>query len=369
MTVQDFTVGAAHTQTILMTNVSFSFNSFKLLPLEDKVKDFFHIVYTPTGRMSAGLSTTITITFTPQLNEDINSFFPILAETGQIDIPLICTCKKAFIEVEEPEIEFGEVIFGESSTQYLKLENKGALSTKIYVKAQDGRTLPFVLPEELPKDSELVERTETIVFNEFLATVSFKRTSEIEGYSNMKIQFTFLPIKLTEINQNLTLFFENQDYTKPIPIKVHGKCVDVPIYVEKEEYNMNILVYDQFYREKIILFNRGQNAMKIQLFYPRDFKPYLEFNPTLGFIQGDGKFEIWAKLKPDRSILQACSRFLVKQNEDPPKDDYEEFTMRVPIKVTGANQVLPVKFSLLCVFTVNAITFHPPSVDFGTMFN
>jgi hypothetical protein len=119
------------------------------------------------------------------------------------------------------------------------------------------------LPEELPKDSELVERTETIVFNEFLATVSFKRTSEIEGYSNMKIQFTFLPIKLTEINQNLTLFFENQDYTKPIPIKVHGKCVDVPIYVEKEEYNMNILVYDQFYREKIVLFNRGQNAMKI----------------------------------------------------------------------------------------------------------
>lgn len=119
----------------------------------------------------------------------------------------------------------------------------------------------------------------------------------------MKIQFTFMPIKLADINQNLTLFFENQDYTKPIPIKVVGKCVDVPIYVEKEEYNMNVLVYDQFYREKIVLFNRGQNAMKVQLFYPRDFKPYLEFNPTLGFIQGDGRFEIWAKLKPDRSIL------------------------------------------------------------------
>ena len=133
--MQDFTVGAAHTQTILMTNVSFSFNSFKLIPLEDKVKDFFHIVYTPTGRMSAGLSTTITITFTPQLNEDINSFFPILAETGQINIPLICTCKKALIEVEEPEIDFGNVIFGESSTQYLKIENQGALSTKIYVKS------------------------------------------------------------------------------------------------------------------------------------------------------------------------------------------------------------------------------------------
>jgi len=40
---KDFTVGVSHTQTILLTNVSFSFNSFKLLPLDDKIKDFFHI--------------------------------------------------------------------------------------------------------------------------------------------------------------------------------------------------------------------------------------------------------------------------------------------------------------------------------------
>lgn len=60
---------------------------------------------------------------------------------------------------------------------------------------------------------------------------------------------------------------------------------------------------------------------------------------------------------------------MVKQNEDPPKDEFEEFTMRVPIKVTGANQVLPVKFSILCCFSVNAITFMPPQVDFGNVFN
>ncbi len=60
---------------------------------------------------------------------------------------------------------------------------------------------------------------------------------------------------------------------------------------------------------------------------------------------------------------------MVKQDEEPPKDEYEEFTMRIPIKVTGANQVLPVKFSLLCVFTVNAVTFMPPVVDFGTVVN
>ena len=61
----------------------------------------------------------------------------------------------------------------------------------------------------------------------------------------------------------MTLFFDNQDYTKPIPLRITGTCVDVPNKVEKEEYNLNVMVYDQFYREKIVLFNRGSTAMKI----------------------------------------------------------------------------------------------------------
>jgi hypothetical protein len=197
----------AHTQTILVTNVSFSFNSFKLLPLEDKIKDFFNIVYTPTGRMSAGLSTTILITFTPQLNQDIDAVFPILAETGLIEIPLLCTCKKALLSVEIPLVDFGDVIFGEQNTQYIKVENKGALPTKIFVKTVDGRTIPFVSPEDLPKDEVTVN--DTILFDEFLATVSFKRASDIDGYSSTKIQFSFVPIKLAIIQQKFTLFFEN----------------------------------------------------------------------------------------------------------------------------------------------------------------
>ena len=105
-----------------MTNVSFSFNSFKLMPLEDKIKDFFNIVYAPSGRMSAGLSTTITITFTPQLNEDINSFFPIgklqkltfrlerpdgsLYETNGVDNSFLCALKYRTIPNSSAETKF-----------------------------------------------------------------------------------------------------------------------------------------------------------------------------------------------------------------------------------------------------------------------
>jgi len=123
--------------------------------LDDNIKDFFHIQYTPTGRMSAGLSTTITITFTPQLNQDINSFFPILSETGTIKIPLICICKKALLSVEDSHVNFGNVIFGEQQTRFLKLNNSGALPTKIYVKTSDGRTIPFFSMDDLRKREQL----------------------------------------------------------------------------------------------------------------------------------------------------------------------------------------------------------------------
>lgn len=151
---KDFDVGKTHVQTILLTNVSFSFNSFKLLPLEDSIKDFFEIKYTPTGRMSAGLSTTIQITFIPQLNQDINSVLPLLAETGPINVPLICTCKKALLEVAEPIIDFGDVIFGEQANINLKIKNNGALPAKIFIKTSRGEPIPVLTEEELVEKRE-----------------------------------------------------------------------------------------------------------------------------------------------------------------------------------------------------------------------
>ena len=113
---------------------------------------------------------------------------------------------------------------------------------------QDGDELNERDPalEQFAKLASLT--TEEVEFEEFLAQVSFKRTTDINGYSEIKIQLVFIPYKLTKIQQDFTLFFENQDYTEPIPISISGQCVDVPIYVEKEEYNLNVLVYEQFYR-------------------------------------------------------------------------------------------------------------------------
>jgi hypothetical protein len=412
---KDFNVGKTHVQTILLTNVSFSFNSFKVLPLDDSIKDFFEIKYTPTGRMSAGLSTTIQITFMPQLNQDINQVLPILAETGPINIPLICTCKKALLEVPEPIIDFGDVIFGEQATKNLKITNSGALSSKIYIKTSRDEIIYVMSEEDLlekqklekqhmigqevyrqrrltaeqekaaraegegepqpddegegdgePKpitEEEINKALEHIVieeneFDEFCVQTIFKRENSIGSYTGKNLVFTFKPFKLGQIFQECTLFFDNQDYTDPIPIIIKGQCVDVPIYVERLTYNLNTLVYEKTYREKIVLYNRSPQTMKLQLYYPKELKSYIEFNPTLGYIQGRDKFEIWMKFKPDRTILSTGAKYVTEGNN-----------IDIPIKVVGANQVIPVRFNIIGRFTVNAVTFNPPNIDFGNVYH
>lgn len=111
--------------------------------------------------MSAGLSTTITVTFTPQINKDINTTFNILSETGAIQIPLVCTCKKALISIDENLIDFKSVIFGEQQTCYLNVKNSGALPTKVFVKTNDGRAIPFFSMEDLNAREEQQRQYET----------------------------------------------------------------------------------------------------------------------------------------------------------------------------------------------------------------
>ena len=65
ITFRDFEVGVPMTQTIYLTNVSFGFNSFKVLPLDENIRNFFDIFYTPSGPITAGMKVPLTIRFSP----------------------------------------------------------------------------------------------------------------------------------------------------------------------------------------------------------------------------------------------------------------------------------------------------------------
>ena len=124
---KDFIVGKPMRLRVVLTNVSYTFNSFKLLPLDDEIKDFFEFKFTPPGRMSAGMTCTILVTFSPKVNVDIRSSLRLLCSTGPVSIPLRCLTRKAVPIVKQPVVSIGDVVLGEARTRALKITNDGAL--------------------------------------------------------------------------------------------------------------------------------------------------------------------------------------------------------------------------------------------------
>lgn len=130
---KDFDVGKVYKKHFALTNVSYSFNSFKLLDIDDEYIDFFTIKYDKPGRMSAGMSCSLDITFKPQLNKDIHTFVRLLTETGPVDIPLECLIKRCAPKIVDTVIDFQELIVGQKVTMPVKIVNTQALSTRFRV--------------------------------------------------------------------------------------------------------------------------------------------------------------------------------------------------------------------------------------------
>jgi hypothetical protein len=116
---EDFVVNEPLHLKLVLTNVSFTFNTFRLLELPDEVKNFFEITYTRPGRMSAGKSCTIDVEFTPKVSDEIETYIPFLAHTGPFRVPVRCLRKKAEIEVTHRVISFKGTVMGDTDKRNL----------------------------------------------------------------------------------------------------------------------------------------------------------------------------------------------------------------------------------------------------------
>ncbi|KAL3660425.1 hypothetical protein V7S43_014578 [Phytophthora oleae] len=168
---KDFDVGRPFTLSFTLTNVSNTFNQFRLLPMEDEVIELFDIVYEKPGRMSAGMSCSLKISFTGREESDLDTFLSVAAPTGIFQIPVRCSCKKSVPILSKNVVQFPEIIAGERSTVALTLANEGALPLEYRV-----RRLPVELENEGDEEAEH-ETTAEIEANEDLADVQIEENT------------------------------------------------------------------------------------------------------------------------------------------------------------------------------------------------
>jgi hypothetical protein len=77
----------------------------------------------------------------------------------------------------------------------------------------------------------------------------------------------------------------------------------------------------------------------------------------LGYIQGKNKFDIWVKFSADKDFLVLCQKFQV-----------EKGVFEIPFKLSCADQVVPVQFTIRAKITIDTIQVTPGKINFGTLY-
>jgi hypothetical protein len=126
---KDFDVGEKYTMKIILTNISYTITTCKLISLTEKLKDFIAIEFQPPGQLSAGLQCEFSVTFEPKINEDLDGEIQFMATNGPFTVPILCTTKKCDVAVNMTTINFSTIVIAEVLNKKIELTNKGALGT------------------------------------------------------------------------------------------------------------------------------------------------------------------------------------------------------------------------------------------------
>ncbi|XP_026192613.1 uncharacterized protein LOC113147177 [Cyclospora cayetanensis] len=97
VTFKAFESGRVYSRNVLVTNVSLGFSTFRVLPLPEELDGIISVALEAPGKIPAGGSTQMTITFTPKRTEDLEAEILLLSPTGPQALPVVCCRKRAVL--------------------------------------------------------------------------------------------------------------------------------------------------------------------------------------------------------------------------------------------------------------------------------
>eukprot|EP01060_Flectonema_neradi_P014344 TRINITY_DN21041_c0_g1_i1.p1 TRINITY_DN21041_c0_g1~~TRINITY_DN21041_c0_g1_i1.p1 ORF type:complete len:1196 (+),score=169.17 TRINITY_DN21041_c0_g1_i1:287-3589(+) len=336
---KDFEVGREEVQRVTLSNVSWTFNTFRILDFNVEISDFFEVTYDRPGEMSAGMTCDIFIRFTPKINQDINDEIKILTKTGHLSIPLIASTKKVAISVTPEktpgvgrQLDLGQVVLAESVTRTMTITNSGALSTKLELLG-DVTTHP-----------------------EISISPSKYSSIHIAPHSTEQISITFAPKEVQPVMCSALLHFSSPE-VEDIIVSVVGEGAEVPVYIHEDStvLDFSCCYVDTLYRDELVVCNRGRTSIRVKPSVPHWLRPYLEYIPKFGFIQPGSSLSYQLKFRPSRSIL----KFIDSGKLSP------EGALDIKIPVTAYGQALPISYQLRGLLTTPDLQFSELDIDFG----
>lgn len=424
---KDFEVGKTYKRIFTLTNASYTFNSFKIIDLENEYIDFFLITFEKPGRMSAGVSCPLEVEFTPQVNKDIFTTLKFFTETGPIEVPLICLIKRCAPRVLTTKIDFGNVVIGEKKIVSVHITNSQAISTDFRIISLDGGDdLKLQVGDgtldSTNSDLSLLNATETKekeeldiaiashdddeisseigsepalneaelsarvrrVLNNVLRTktrenpvpFSFRTVeSSVDGYNSTSVEVICAPLKIGSLEAIFSIIFnkvknsaksvdeKGELITKEQLVTVKVFADKVPIYIADEVVDMRTCLFGRIYRKAFELRNRSRTPYRVNIKIKPPFHNFIEVNPQMAFVQAGGSQLMNVKFSPTQELVTKGAYFSL------PFDDFKESAlMNIPIEISVVDQEIPAFFILTSKVTHSKLELSTSTLDFGKVY-
>jgi hypothetical protein len=341
----DFEVGKTYRQKIVLTNISYSTNSFQLLPTPATFIDY---EYKPSGGLSPGMTTEMTVVFTPRLNEDVDLAVALLAHTGPFSIPLVCTTKKCKVSCTPETINFGHLVIGETEIVTLRLKNEGALGTG------------WNLIHEVEEGGQHVSDTPPAVTILSHAGGGMAGPESAAGmldpHSSTSVTLRFKPYELGPTQSVFKLVFSDPD-TLNHDIVVSGQCDASPIYLVEPTIDFNVCRVNCAYASPVVVKNRHlKQGTNVSFDIPKAARKFVTMSAYRGAVPALSELRTEIFVNPTTDMLAACAAFLEPSTAD---------VIKLPITIVVEDQVLPIVLDLIAQVTPYGVEISESSIDFG----
>uniref|UniRef100_G1MTX3 Cilia and flagella associated protein 74 n=1 Tax=Meleagris gallopavo TaxID=9103 RepID=G1MTX3_MELGA len=394
---KDFDVGKVYKKKIVLINASYSINYCKPVGISEWLKDFISIQFDPPGKMSAGMSCEVGVTFKPVL------------------------------ALDKVLVDFGTHVVGETISRTVSLTNTGALGTrfKVQTSASDSsrcgataessttRTVTQPCSDSAPekKDSNssvtsVLEKKEQICpdgseeptccvaqveqqrtetsSTEQLAQDAFHFSSdkdtdnahqlterspeetpieimlgkvtegEIGPFSSVKLQIIFMPSIPGDVRAEFVIVFDNSD-CKPLYFSAIGVSTDVPVWVPNPNIDLKICMYDRLYQDCIVIRSRAKTTLHLKFEVCRELSKHMKLLPKTGYVQPQSSFSVQLKFLPRRSLPEDAGSCF---NE-------ETSVLEAPVMIQIADNTKQINFTVHAIVTTSDLEISPAEINFG----
>ena len=386
MRFEDFDVGETYSVKLTLTNISYSVNSFQLLP---SPTDAISFEYTPSGGLSPGLSTDLTVVFAPKTNRDWSGDISLLAQTGKFTIPVVCSRKRAAVSLSTSTVDLPAVVIGEATRAEVELTNTGALATQyriVPIASKGGTqtaaaTMARGTTEELAADAAVGVGQSGSADNKAgpttgndehagddndddgagaddesgISLVDGNMEGVLQAKSSVLFGVLFKPRKPGSFQRQFRVELADRDCT-PLELTIKGACTEVPVQLDRDSIDLKICQINRVFSDRMFVRNTSAtSSFKVAFTVPPRARKYIEVRPRTAVVQACSRCKISVVLTPGEDMLRELGDMA----------DSETCLVHVPVTMVTEGLAFRAQVTVHANVTPGDIEVSTDNIDFG----